>query len=203
MYCNKDNKIQIQLYVLLYVQVTIASPFSHRVQNSLRRSGRGCCLSGCPGKSACQLWGAKFCVQIAFCLTKFNTVDKIEFCLSHKLLSPNPKGLGVYNLGSIHMYVRPSVHTYVRTYVRTYVVRTYVRTSLDSDFSEVYRSNSLKLYAKIRYGLRIMFVKYIFDIIRNGGLAAILNVNTLGAVTRTTPTGFLWRRGGVAAIFVL
>ena len=62
---------------------------------------------------------------------------------------------------------------------------------MDSDFSEVYRSNSLKLYTKIRYGLRIMHVKYICDIIQNGGLAAILDVNTLGDVTRTTPTGFL------------
>ena len=35
-----------------------------------------------------------------------------------------------------------------------------------------------------------MHVKEIFDIIQNGGLAAILDVNTLGAVTRT-PTGFL------------
>ena len=70
-------------------------------------------------------------------------------------------------------------------------VSTSVRRSVDSDFSEVYGSNSLKLYTKIRYGLRIMHVKYIFDIIQNGGLAAILNVNTLGAVTRTTATGFL------------
>ena len=70
-------------------------------------------------------------------------------------------------------------------------VRPYVRTYVDSDFSEVYGSNSLKLYAKIRYGLRIMHVKQIFDIIQNGGLAANLDVNTLGAVTRTTPTGFL------------
>ena len=62
---------------------------------------------------------------------------------------------------------------------------------MDSDFSEVigpiyiyiYGSNSLKLYTKIRYGLRIMHVKQIFDIIQNGGLAAILDVNTLGAVT--------------------
>ena len=64
----------------------------------------------------------------------------------------------------------------------------YVRTSMDSDFSEVYRSNSLKLYTKIRYGLRIMHVKYIFDIIQNGGLVAILDVNTLGTVT--PPPGF-------------
>ena len=61
---------------------------------------------------------------------------------------------------------------------------------MDSDFSEVYGSNSLKLYAKIRYGLKIMHIKYIFGVIQNGGLAAILDVNTLGAVTRTA-TGFL------------
>ena len=54
---------------------------------------------------------------------------------------------------------------------------------MDSDFSEVYGSNSLKLYAKIRYGLRIKHIKRSFDIIQNGGLAAILDVNTLGAVT--------------------
>ena len=36
-----------------------------------------------------------------------------------------------------------------------------------------------------------MHVKYIFDIIQNGGLAAILDVNRLGAITRTPPTGFL------------
>ena len=36
-----------------------------------------------------------------------------------------------------------------------------------------------------------MHVKLIFDIIQNGRLAAILDVNTLGAVTRTTPTRFL------------
>ena len=36
-----------------------------------------------------------------------------------------------------------------------------------------------------------MHVKYIFDIIQNGGLVAILDVNTLRAVTLTTPTGFL------------
>ena len=46
-------------------------------------------------------------------------------------------------------------------------VRTYICTSVDSDFSDVYGSNSLKLYTKIRYGLRIMHVKYIFDIIQN------------------------------------
>ena len=62
---------------------------------------------------------------------------------------------------------------------------------MDSDFSEGYGLNSLKLYTKIKYGLRIMHVKYIFDIIQNCGLAAILDVNTLGAVTRTPPTGFL------------
>ena len=50
---------------------------------------------------------------------------------------------------------------------------------------------SLKLYTKIRDGLRIMHVKEIFDIIQNGGLAVILIVNTLGAVTRTIPAGFL------------
>ena len=62
---------------------------------------------------------------------------------------------------------------------------------MDSDFSKVYGSNSLKLYTKIRYCLRIMHVKYIFDTIQNGGLVDILDVNTLGAVTRTTPTRFL------------
>ena len=70
-------------------------------------------------------------------------------------------------------------------------IRAPLHTSLDSDFSEVCGSNSLKLYATIRYCLRIMQVKWIFDIIQNGGLAAILDVNTLGAETRTTPTGFL------------
>ena len=36
-------------------------------------------------------------------------------------LAPNPKGLGTYNLGSVRTSVRP-----------------YVRTSVDSDFSEMY-----------------------------------------------------------------
>ena len=65
-------------------------------------------------------------------------------------LAPNPKGLGAYNLGSVCLYVC----TFVRTSIRPYV-----RTSVDSDFSEVYGSNNLKLYTKIRYGLRIMHVK--------------------------------------------
>ena len=53
--------------------------------------------------------------------------SKIGIQSTDALISPNPKGLGAYNLGS---------------------VRTYVRTSVDSDFSEVYGSNSLKLYTK-------------------------------------------------------
>ena len=36
-----------------------------------------------------------------------------------------------------------------------------------------------------------MHVKWIIEIIQNGGLAAILDVNTLEAITRTTSTGFL------------
>ena len=71
------------------------------------------------------------------------------------LLAPNPKGLGAYNLVSVRSYGR---RTYVRPSVRT-SGRTYVCTSVDSDFSDVYGSNSLKLYTKIRYGLRIMHVK--------------------------------------------
>ena len=59
-------------------------------------------------------------------------------CEASLFLAPNPKGLGPYNLVS---------------------VRPYVRTSVDSDLSEVYGSNSLKLYTKIRYGLRLMHVK--------------------------------------------
>ena len=54
------------------------------------------------------------------------------------VISPNPKGAGVYNLTSVLTSVC---------------------------FSEVYGANSLKLYT--------------------------LDVNILGAVTRTTPTGFL------------
>ena len=50
-----------------------------------------------------------------------------------RFLAPNPKGLGAYNLGSVRTYVRPAV--------------------------QVYGSNSLRLYTKIRYGLRIMHVK--------------------------------------------
>ena len=46
------------------------------------------------------------------------------------------------NISRIVAFVFPSVHT-----------------SMDSDFSEVYGPNSLKLYKKIRYGLRIMQVK--------------------------------------------
>ena len=57
------------------------------------------------------------------------------------LLAPNPKGLWAYNLGSVRTYVR----TYVRPSVRT--------VSVDSDFSEVYGSNSLKLYNWISFKL--------------------------------------------------
>ena len=89
-----------------------------------------------------------------------NLIKGLLIKLRSWLLAPNPKGLGAYNLGS---------------------VGTSVCTSIDSDFSEVYGSNSLKLYAKIRYGLRIVHVKWIFDMLQYGGLAAILEVNTLGA----------------------
>ena len=92
------------------------------------------------------------------------TVVHEEKCLGlafgFMLLAPNPKGLGAFNLGSVHTSVCPYGHPSVRTDVRT---------SVDSNFSAVYGSNSLKLYTKIRYGLRIMYVKYIFDIIQNGG----------------------------------
>ena len=54
--------------------------------------------------------------------------------------------------------------------------------SVDSDFSEVYGSISLKLCTKN--------VKQIFDIIQNGGLAAIFDVNTLGAIPWRTSPGF-------------
>ena len=64
--------------------------------------------------------------------------------LSGRFLAPNLRGLKK----------RLKIHVSVRTSVRPYV-----RTSVDSDFSEVYGSNSLKLYAKIRYGLRIMHGK--------------------------------------------
>ena len=53
---------------------------------------------------------------------------------------------------------------------------------VDSDFSEVHGSISLKLCTKK--------VKQIFDIIQNGGLAAIFDVNTLGAITWRTSPGF-------------
>ena len=47
--------------------------------------------------------------------------------------------------GGLKFGLRPSVRT--------------VRTSMDSDFREVvYGSNSLELYTKIKYGLRIMHV---------------------------------------------
>ena len=57
-----------------------------------------------------------------------------------------------------------------------------VCTSVDSDFSEVYGSISLKLCTKT--------VKQIFNIIQNGGLVAIFDVNTLGAITWRTSPGF-------------
>ena len=57
-----------------------------------------------------------------------------------------------------------------------------VCTSVVSDFSEVYGSISLKLCTKK--------VKQIFDIIQNGGLAAIFDVNTLEAITWRTSPGF-------------
>ena len=53
---------------------------------------------------------------------------------------------------------------------------------MDSNFSEVYGSISLKLCMKK--------VKQIFDIIQNGGLAAIFDVNTLGVITWRTSPGF-------------
>ena len=63
--------------------------------------------------------------------------------LIQSFLAPNPKGLGAYNWGSArHMPICISLCMYIHTYVRTFV---------DRDFSEVYGSNSLKLYAKIRY----------------------------------------------------
>ena len=74
------------------------------------------------------------------------------------LLAPNPKGLGAYNLGSIRTSVRSYTDVALRPAGRPFG-STYVRTSVDSDFLEVYGSNSLELYTKIRYGLRIMHVK--------------------------------------------
>ena len=50
--------------------------------------------------------------------------------------------------------------------------------SVASDFSEVHGLIGLKISPKN--------VKYIFDIIQNGGLVAILGVNTLGAITWRT-----------------
>ena len=79
--------------------------------------------------------------------------------------SPQPEGFGAYNLVSVRPSVRPSARLSVRPYVSTYH-RTYVRThtSVDSDFSEVYGSNySLKLYTKIRNGLRIVHVKFLIS----------------------------------------
>ena len=61
--------------------------------------------------------------------------DEVQRC---PLFNPNPKGVGPYNLVSVLMYIRT------------------LRTSVDSDFSEVSGSNR---YTKIRYGLRIMHVK--------------------------------------------
>ena len=55
------------------------------------------------------------------------------------LIAPNRKG------GGFCFDLRPSGRT--------------VRTSVDSDFSEVFGSTSLKLYTEIRYGLRIMHVE--------------------------------------------
>ena len=59
--------------------------------------------------------------------------------------------------------------------IATFTVLNGVHTSMHSDYSEVYGSISLKLCMKK--------VKQIFDIIQNGGLAAIFDVNTLGAIT--------------------
>ena len=53
---------------------------------------------------------------------------------------------------------------------------------MGSDFSEVYGSISLKLCMKK--------VKQIVDIIQNGGLVAIFDVNTPGAITWRTSPGF-------------
>ena len=58
--------------------------------------------------------------------------------------NPQPKRGGAYNLTCI---------------------RTSVQVSVDSNFSEVYGSTILKLYAKTRLGPRIIHVKWIFDII--------------------------------------
>ena len=57
-----------------------------------------------------------------------------------------------------------------------------VSTSVVSDFSEVCESISLKLCTKKG--------KQNFDIIQNGCLAAIFDVNTLGAITWRTSHGF-------------
>ena len=53
---------------------------------------------------------------------------------------------------------QPEVFLFFFTIWAPYV-RLSVHTSVGSDFSEVYGSNSLKLYTKIRYGQRIMHVK--------------------------------------------
>ena len=70
-----------------------------------------------------------------------------------------------------------------------------VRTSMDSDFSEVYGSISLKLCTKK--------VKQIFNIIQNGGLAAIFDVNTLGAKLGEHHLHFVqtWFRVAIFAFF--
>ena len=54
--------------------------------------------------------------------------------------------------------------------------------SVVSDFSEMYGSIRLKICPKN--------VKYIFNIIQNGSMVAVLGVNTLGAITRTTSYRF-------------
>ena len=76
-----------------------------------------------------------------------------------------------------------------------------VRTSVDSDFSEVYGSISLKRCTKK--------VKQIFDIIQNGGLAAIFDVNTLHNLENVTWVSFklgserMYRRGNMHAFHFL
>ena len=88
-------------------------------------------------------------------------MDGISF-EDDQFLVPTPKGLGAYSLGSVH----PSVRTYVVPW-----------TAISQ------KCMDQKVQTKIRYGLSIMHVKQIFDIIQNGGLVAILDVDTLGAVT--------------------
>ena len=72
-------------------------------------------------------------------------------------------------------YVRPSVHLSVRgqRFLRSVWVNWFETLGQEQVWSEDYAR------------------QIDFDIIQNGGLAAILDVNRLGAVTPTTPTGLL------------